>query len=85
MEIVNKDSYLALDDNGREAGRIEYQTGDNEFEITHTEVSPGYEGKGLGKQLVEAAVSLAREKDLKVKPSCSYAAKVISRDSSMQH
>jgi len=47
--------------------------------IEHTIVNSGNEGKGLGKQLVDAAVNLARENNYKIVPLCSYAKKVIEK------
>lgn len=47
--------------------------------IEHTVVNPGNEGKGLGKHLVDAAVSYAREKGFKIIPVCVYAKKVMER------
>ena len=45
--------------------------------IEHTVVDPGNEGKGLGKQLVNAAVAFARENGYKILPLCVYAKKVM--------
>jgi len=41
--------------------------------IEHTEVDPSLEGKGVGKQLVEAVVSYARANNIKIVPVCSFA------------
>lgn len=45
--------------------------------IDHTEVDASLKGKGVGKQLVEAAVKYARENNLLIKATCSFARKVL--------
>lgn len=47
--------------------------------ITHTEVSDALEGKGVGKQLVNAAVEFARNKSLTIKSVCSFAKAVLDK------
>jgi len=42
------------------------------LDLVHTGVHPGLRGRGLAARLVEAAVSYARERQLKIRPSCSY-------------
>ena len=49
----------------------------------YVEVSPQLRGTGLGKQLVEKAVSFAKEASLRVVPICSHARAVIHRDPAM--
>lgn len=65
------------------AERIAFMTyvfaGNDKFIIDHTVVNPNHEGKGLGKQLVKAAVDFAREKGLKILPLCPYAKKVFEK------
>ncbi|WP_145997069.1 GNAT family N-acetyltransferase [Halobacillus sp. Marseille-P3879] len=48
--------------------------------ITHTEVNPEDQGEGLATELVEYAVQYARENDVKIKPVCAFAEKVLSND-----
>ncbi len=65
---------------GEEAGQMTYTwAGDQRFIIDHTEVNPDHSGKGLGKQLVMAAVTFARENHLKILPLCPYAKRVFDR------
>lgn len=51
--------------------------GDTKFIIEHTIVNPAHEGKGLGKQLVNASVDFARQNHYKILPLCPYAKKVM--------
>ena len=42
-------------------------------------ISPTARGKGLGKELVAAAVKFARENGMKILPLCPYAKKIIEK------
>lgn len=81
MEIKNKldgiHSVFYLDDNGKEAGLMQYtMAGPGKMIIDHTEVNDAYAGKGLGKKLVKAGVDYARENHLKILPLCPFAKKI---------
>lgn len=54
-------------------GKLEYEIKDDTLQILHTYTFEGFEGQGVGKALVEAALDEAREKGLKVNPVCSFA------------
>ena len=47
--------------------------------INHTQVFDGYEGQGIARQLVMAAVDFARKEGRKNMPVCSYAKAVLTR------
>jgi uncharacterized protein len=47
--------------------------------LVHTEVPAALQGQGLAGQLVQAALALAREQGLRVRPSCSYAVTYMRR------
>lgn len=67
-------------ENQKEAGRMTYSwAGENKFIIDHTEVNPEFGGKGVGKQLVMAAVEFARQNDLKIIPLCPFAKSVFQK------
>ncbi len=53
--------------------------GDNNMLIINTEVDDSLAGKGIGKQLVSAAVNYAREKSYIIKATCSYAKAVLDK------
>jgi len=64
------------------AGLMSYKWhGADEIVIDHTEVHEGFEGKGVGKQLVLAGVEFARSNNLKIKPTCPFAKKFLERTS----
>ena len=45
----------------------------------HTEVPPAFEGRGVGGQLVRAAMAVARERGAYVLPVCTFVAGYIRR------
>ncbi len=47
--------------------------------IEHTEVSDALEGKGVGKQLVHAAVEYVREHNIKIVPLCPFAKAILHK------
>lgn len=48
--------------------------------IEHTDVSKELEGKGIGKQLVSAAVNHARKNHLKIMPLCPFTKAVMDKN-----
>lgn len=76
---IKRGYFVALED-GKEAGKMTYTwAGDNKFIIDHTEVSPEFNGKGVGKKLVMAAVEYARNNNLKIIPLCPFAKSVFDK------
>lgn len=47
--------------------------------IDHTEVNPILKGKGIGYNLIDAAVNFVRESNLKIIPLCPFAASVFRK------
>jgi predicted GNAT family acetyltransferase len=85
MELIHKDngqkgSFVLKNDNSN-AGEITYVwVNDNEIIIDHTGVRGEYEGKGLGKQLVDAVVGFARNNNVKITPLCPFAKLLFERN-----
>jgi predicted GNAT family acetyltransferase len=50
----------------------DYRLADGVMLMTHTEVPPGLEGRGIAAALVRAALLHAQAEGLKVRPYCSY-------------
>ena len=48
--------------------------------IDHTEVDPALAGRGVGRQLLDAAVSWARRSHVKVIATCPFAAAQFAKD-----
>jgi uncharacterized protein len=84
MEIqqINRESkgfFKAVSDE-KEAGRMTYSwAGSDKFIIDHTEVKPEFNGQGVGKKMVLAAVEYARENKLKIIPLCPFAKAMFDR------
>ncbi|ABQ06506.1 GNAT family N-acetyltransferase [Flavobacterium johnsoniae] len=72
--------YFEAIEDGKEAGKMTYTwAGDSKFIIDHTEVSPDFNGKGVGKKLVMAAVDYAKANNLKIIPLCPFAKSVFDK------
>ncbi|QDH81635.1 N-acetyltransferase [Echinicola soli] len=64
-------------ENDKFAGEMTYVwAGKSKFIIDHTGVEENYSGRGMGKQMVMAAVEYARDNNLKILPLCPFAKKV---------
>lgn len=84
MEIQHIDNetkgFFKAVENEKEAGRMTYsQAGESKFIIDHTEVNPEFNGKGVGKKMVLAAVEYARNNNLKIIPLCPFAKSVFEK------
>ncbi|MDP5200500.1 GNAT family N-acetyltransferase [Flavobacterium sp. DG2-3] len=76
---TKKGYFEALED-GKQAGQMTYTwAGNDKFIIDHTEVSPEFNGKGVGKKLVMAAVDYARANNVKIIPLCPFAKSVFDK------
>mgnify|MGYP001811405959 CR=1 FL=1 len=75
--------FAAIEDNA-EAGSIHYTTAGTNMIISHTEVAEEWEGKGVGKQLVEATVLHARSAGWQIIPLCTFALAVLKRNPQWQ-
>lgn len=78
MEIkqhdTEKNGNFYIEENGKTLAIMTYvYAGEHKFIIDHTQVNEGGEGKGLGKQLVYAAVEFARKKGYTILPLCPFA------------
>ena len=81
---TNKGSFF-INELGKKVAVLEYKKIDeSEIVIDHTHVSDVLKGKGAGKLLVNAAVSWARENQIKIIPQCSFALAVIQKDATLQ-
>lgn len=80
MNIFRENNALYLRADGERIGRLDFVNADGRMRIDYVGVDPQYRGKGLAQQLVEAAVSLAREEGWKIVPVCPYARAVLLRD-----
>lgn len=59
--------------------KVEYMFGGNKIFLTHTEVPPALEGKGIASALVERVMYILEERRLKLVPLCPYVATFIRK------
>ncbi len=79
-EVLGKKGRFYLEIDGEQKAEMTYTfAGDNKIIIDHTEVDPSLKGQGVGYKLVEAAVTYAREKDIKILPLCPFANAVFKK------
>ena len=67
-----------ITDDGIRAGYLSYSIVDSStIDLEHTKVFPEFEGNGLGRRLVTAAMEYAERNGLETIASCSYAKHVL--------
>ena len=78
-EEKKKGAFYIDDGTGRVAELLYFHSAPSRMTIYHTEAHPKLQGKGVARELVEAAVKYAREHELKIVPQCPYAKHVIDK------
>ncbi len=80
IRIVFEEENLsaAAYDGDRQIGECDVQETNGTWSIVHTGVREEYGGRGLARKLVDCVVTAARERNVKIIPSCSYAEKVMT-------
>lgn len=58
---------------------VDYRKRDSLFLVTHTEVPPQLEGRGIAAALTKALLDYIRENGFKVRPVCPYTKAYIQR------
>ncbi|WP_185151671.1 GNAT family N-acetyltransferase [Chryseobacterium sp. SN22] len=70
---------------GTHAGLMTYTwAGEDRFIIDHTEVDDAYNGKGVGKEMLYAAVDFARKKGKTIIPLCPFAKATFQKEEEIQ-
>ena len=64
---------------GEVAGILAYVTSGTTINLTHTEVDPAFEGKGVGGALVRGALEQLREDNLRIVPTCPFVQAYLER------
>lgn len=72
------------DINAIEADNANIEPTAEQMVIDHTQVFDGFEGQGIARQLVMAAVDFARAYNRTIVPICSYAKAVLTRTDEYQ-
>lgn len=77
--------FFLAEENGKRMGYLSYEwDSPTRFAILHTVVEKAYQGHGVAKALVDAAVAFAREKGYTILPVCPYAENLFKRDTSYE-
>lgn len=76
-----KQKRIAAYDGSKCVGICTYVDPGSFWIITHTEVNTAYGGQGIARSLVDNLMHQAIEAGIKVKPFCSYAARVFQKNS----
>lgn len=74
-----KGLFLATENDQKMGEMVYSMNGPDRLIIEHTEGFPGSEGKGVGAQLLAAAVDHARTHGLRIVPVCPFARKMMDR------
>ena len=70
---------------GNHAGLMTYTwAGEERFIIDHTEVEEAYSGKGVGKEMLLAAVDFARKNGKNIIPLCPFAKATFQKHEELQ-
>ena len=82
IKIVYEEQNLrtAAYDGDTLAGQCTYVVRDGLWDLEHTIVDPAYGGQGLAGKLGDELVQKAREKGVKIVPTCSYALKTFEKN-----
>lgn len=73
--------FITMNNESEEVGRLTYTIfpDDKKMVISFVLVHPKFEGKGMGKFLVEEAINFARTNQWQVYPHCSYTRSVMNK------
>ncbi len=78
QEINEKAGRFFIRNSNDTVAELDYELPcENILLIIHTKVNDSIAGKGIGKQLVSAAVDYARDKHFVIKATCSFAQAVL--------
>lgn len=75
MHIIHnaKQGEFAYFEGDVKMGKLRYRyIKEDVIDVFSTKVDEAFQGKGIAGQLYQAVIAFAKEKQLKIKPSCSY-------------
>jgi uncharacterized protein len=78
-DAPDRERFEARDDAGEVAGFVTYQVTGSIIAYTHTEVSPAFEGQGVGSQIARAVMDDARARGRSVVPICPFLLKWLEK------
>lgn len=78
-QVGGKGIFYVGQDGAMLAEMVYTKPSEDKMIIEHTEVDDSLAGKGVGKQLLSAAVEYARKQNLKIIPLCPFAKSVFDK------
>lgn len=76
--------FFAVNESSERIAEISYVwSGEHKIIANHTWVDDSLRGQGVARQLLDALVAFAREKNLKIVATCSYVDVMFRRDKSL--
>ena len=80
IELNEKNGYIYVAVDGKKEAKMTFVfAGEDTIVIDHTEVNPGYNGKGFGNKMLEKIVTFARDNQIKIIPLCPFAKSVFDK------
>jgi predicted GNAT family acetyltransferase len=64
---------------GAPGGFAAYRVKDDVVVVTHSEVDPGFQGQGLGSELVRQSLDQLRDRAVRVVPACPFYARYVAK------
>jgi len=81
VNIINNTGHINIITENEIAGKIEFNLSvSGIIEICHTEVNSKFSGRGYGKLLVNKVVDYARDKGLKIVPTCNFSRRILEKN-----
>ena len=84
QDTASKGEFYVGEEGHHLAERTNSWAGTDKPTIDHTWVDDKKKKKKVGRQLVDRAVELARQKNVKILPLCTFAKSVFDKDSSIR-
>ncbi|AMW80265.1 acetyltransferase [Acinetobacter sp. TGL-Y2] len=76
--------FFAVNEQAQRIAEISYVwRGEHQVIANHTWVDDALRGQGVARQLLDVLVAFAREKNLKIIPTCSYVEVMFRRDKTL--
>lgn len=83
IDNLNKGEFFLENEQGQRIAEISYVwSGEHKIIADHTWVDDSLRGQGMARQLLDTLVEFAREKKLKIVPTCSYVDVMFRREKS---
>ncbi|BBZ00739.1 N-acetyltransferase [Mycolicibacterium chitae] len=79
VTVTKESDRFTVGVDGKTAGHTAYVERDGRRVFFHTEVSDGFEGRGLATLLIGAALAATRDEDVRIVPVCSMVAAYVDK------